>query len=721
MLSGVVAVSDENGRFELLVEEFPIELKLSAIGYRNKVVEISSSEENLVIYLFPKAEALSEVILRSTVIPNALQQTPAAVSVLTESDFERFDETSLMEAINTVPGVYVHQGALNTNKLSIRGIGARAQYSTNRIKAYFEGIPISTAEGATTLDDIDPSILGRAEIIKGPTSSIYGAGLGGVINLYAAEPEEFGTQASSKFTFGSFGLRKTSLRATHASESTSLVASYNDLKTNTFRENADYSRESFTLHGKLAGDSINSLSILAQFTRLMAYIPSSISRAQLEEDPTSAAYTWRTSKGYESYDKGLFGLSYRHNFTGNFYNITSVFMNFRDAYEPRPFDILKEEQVAAGARTKFNFDVEIFGLDSKFSVGGEYYRGWYDTATFENLYEDFPGEGSVQGNSLSNNSQDRHYYNLFAQWNLSFSEEFTLQTGLNVNSTSYELTDLFHRDEIDQSGNYRFKTILSPRIGATYNLTEAKTFYASISHGFSTPTVAQTLTPEGLINTNLEPETGINYEVGFKGNWLSNRLYTEIAVFSIQIENLLVAERVGQDQYVGINAGATNHNGIEFLLNHNFNINSRFRAKAYVSGALNFFSFDEFTDDGINYAGNELPGVPQRSITAGLDLFSDTGFAFYAVFQHEGKMPLNDANSLYNEAYNLFHLKSSYRFSIFNHFEMKVFAGVNNLLDEAYAASIVPNAVGFGGSSPRYFYPGNPRNFFAGIGLNYDF
>jgi hypothetical protein len=41
-------------------------------------------------------------------------------------------------------------------------------------------------------------------------------------------------------------------------------------------------------------------------------------------------------------------------------------------------------------------------------------------------------------------------------------------------------------------------------------LLEAKLFFAS--KGFSTPTVAETLTPAGKINTDLQPEIGWNYE-----------------------------------------------------------------------------------------------------------------------------------------------------------------------------------------------------------------
>jgi iron complex outermembrane receptor protein len=56
-----------------------------------------------------------------------------------------------------------------------------------------------------------------------------------------------------------------------------------------------------------------------------------------------------------------------------------------------------------------------------------------------------------------------------------------------------------------------------------------------------------------------------------------------------------------------------------------------------------------------------------------------------------------------------------------NDWEIRFFGGLNNVLDENYAASIVPNAIGFGGASPRYYYPGNPRNYFVGASLSYTF
>lgn len=713
------AFTDMEGHFIVQVKDFPVEVMIYAKGYLPEKLILQKPVQEKIIELTPVSESLSEVVVRSSLIPKSLQQTPAAVGIIDKTEMQRTGASNFVGVLNSVPGVYLHQGALNTNKLSIRGVGARSQYSTNRIKAYFEGIPISTAEGETTLDDLDMSVIERVEIIKGPNSSIYGAGLGGVINLHAGTGARKGTVGRAEVGFGSFGLFQTGISVSHNTESADLFAAYNKLQTDSFRENGAYDRESFSVFGKIMENSSGHLSLFANFTELFAYIPSSVSREQMEQDPSSAAFTWNAAQGYESYNKGLLGVAYEQQLWEELQNTTSVYINFRDAYEPRPFDILKEDQMAVGARTKFNMKAEVFGLSSEFSLGAEFNQEWYDSATFENLYEDFPGRGSVRGEHLSDNSQLRRYYNLFGQWDLSLSEALTVEAGLNINGTSYDLTDLFAGDEIDQTGDYSFNTIYSPRIGAVYELTLAKSLYASISHGFSTPSVAQTLTPEGLINTELKPETGINYEVGFKGNWLENRLYSELALYSIQVSDLLVAERVAEDQYIGRNAGKTDHNGIEILLRSNIMISEDLYLKPFFNAAINFFQFQEFVDQGMDHSGNELPGVPEKTINAGLDLVSASGFSLYASYFHSGEIPLNDANTAYSESYDLIDLKAAYKRMFWEKLELELSVGVNNLFDENYASSVIPNAVGFGGAAPRYFYPGNPRNYYGGVELNF--
>ena len=83
-----------------------------------------------------------------------------------------------------------------------------------------------------------------------------------------------------------------------------------------------------------------------------------------------------------------------------------------------------------------------------------------------------------------------------------------------------------------------------------------------------------------------------------------------------------------------------------------------------------------------------------------------------------GEIPLDDANSGYTDQYSPLNFKAGYTFNVFQDLNLNLYGGVNNALDENYAASIVTNAVGFGGAAPRYYYPGNPRNYYGGLQLN---
>lgn len=681
-------------------------------------INLQAQEENLEPVL--DSTALPQVILKGTSIQAELKQTPAAVNQLQQEELNRNSPTLLSASFNRVPGVYTQEGALNTNRITIRGIGARAQYGTNRLKAYFNEIPITTGDGQTAINDIDLEAIESVEIIKGPNSSLYGSGLGGVLHLFAYEPGKERSFAKISSSFGSYQMQKNTLSVGYADEKKSLFATYNHLQSEGYRDNSDYDRKSFHFNGTIYSGEHSALSFLGNFTRLKAYIPSSISKTDFEENPESAAFTWRSAQGYESYDRFVMGLSYTQHFTENFENTTSVFINSRDAYEPRPFDILKENSFGLGARTRFNYSTQLFSFPAEASLGAEFLSENYDGSNYENLYEDFPDQGSVRGNPIANFEQDRNYYNLFAQLNLQVLPKLKLVGGLNVNVTDYSLTDLYAEDDIDQTGDYQFETIWSPRVAALYELTSTKNLYVNVSKGFSTPTVDETLTPQGLINTTLKPEIGWNYELGFKGNWFKN-LYSEIALYSIQVNDLLVAERVAEDQYVGANAGKTDHNGIEVLLKYNWQLSPKISLKPYASANFNFYKFDEFVDEGEDYSGNDLTGVPDQKINLGIDLLTESGFRFFSNALFVSEIPLNDANSLYSDSYQLINLKAAYDFTVFQDFEINLNVGVNNLLDKHYAVSILPNAVGFGNSEPRYYYPGNDRNFYGGVGVKYLF
>jgi iron complex outermembrane receptor protein len=355
------------------------------------------------------------------------------------------------------------------------------------------------------------------------------------------------------------------------------------------------------------------------------------------------------------------------------------------------------------------------------SLGTEVAFDAYTFSLFKNLYASQPNQGSIAGAEFSKKQQKSSYQNYFVQADFSLSEKLHLETGLAFNTTRYSLRDLFAAAETVPELAYTFGEVWSPRAGLSYSFTKIKTIYAAISKGFSTPTVAETLTPGGEINTNLKPEIGWNYEVGLKMHGLNNKLYMELTFFSTQISNLLVARRTAEDQYIGINAGASSHVGIEYVVNYQILKTAQWELSSYLTGTANRFQFKDFVDGANDYSGNELTGVPAAQWNVGLDASTKSGFNLNTSFSKVGKIPMNDQNSKYSQAYSLLDIKASYAFTLLKNLKTELSAGINNAGNSKYAASILPNAVGFGQAKPRYYYPGNPRNFYGGISLSYLF
>jgi iron complex outermembrane receptor protein len=647
------------------------------------------------------------------------QNTAAAIAIIDQQTIKSGDGVSLSAILNTVPGVFMQQATLNTTKISIRGIGSRSQYGTQKIKAYYEGIPLTSAEGESTFEDIDLETIGRIEIIKGPNSTSFGAGLSGVLHLFARDIPSNTLQTKSVTTYGSYGLVKQNYLIDYAKAATQASLIYSQLESKGFRQNSSYDRKSLQFQAKHTVNSKATLSFLGIYTKLKGYIPSSINEDDYNNRPEIAASSWAQSQGFESYDKLLMGLNYSHEISQKWSFKTSLFSTIKKSYEPRPFNILEDQNSSFGLRSTVNYKNALRSISYEASLGTEMAFDKYTFSLFKNDYLSQPNQGSLLGEEFSKKQQNSSYQNYFLQLDVRLSPKLHLETGLALNNTQYALQDIFEKTNEAPALRYSFGKIVVPRAGLSYQVATSKTIYASISNGFSTPSVAETLTPEGAINTQLQPELGWNYELGFKGKFANNKWYTELNFFSTQITNLLVARRTAEDQYIGINAGSSSHIGAELLIEYRLLKTLNYQIDSYFSSGINHFTFKDFIDNGNDYSGNRLPAVPNIQGSFGLQINTTTGFQFHTAFNFIGAVPLNDQNSKYSDRYAVLDLKGSYLFTILNCVETTLFAGINNATNSRYAASVLPNAIGFGQAKPRYYYPGNPRNYFGGIALNF--
>jgi len=668
----------------------------------------------------PSANSLKEVIISNYHVSDSLMNAPASVSVLSSADLQRNNNSDISASLNTVAGILMQSGAINTNRISIRGIGARTPYGTNKIRAFYGSIPLTSGDSETTIEDIDLEIIDQTEIIKGPLSSVYGAGLGGAILIKPKQLRTPGSEAYTGTTVGSFGLVKNTLRYSYDSNFGSLNLSYHKLETDGWRNNSAYNREGVTLAGELFRKQNSRLTYFGNYTYMKAYIPSSISKTMFNNNPRGAAPTWSASKGYEQYDSYMGGLAYDWQLLPWLKNTTSVFINTKNSYEPRPFDILTQDNTAFGGRTQFFGDFKLGKMKSQFIAGMEYFKDGFKGGTYENLYEQNNGNGTLEGGQLTGSKQKRDFINAFAQLRIQLLPKIELQTGINYNKTQFKLDSTYPADAV-YSQEYSYNDIWSPQVSLLYKPDRLQTLYASVSRGFSLPSIEETLTADGTINPNIKPENGYNFELGGKFYFFNRSLYAEVSAYRMQIKDLLVAQRVGDDQYIGVNAGETLHQGVEISINYNWEIDPFVNLRPYASASFGNYEFKDFVNNGVDYSGNKLTGVPANKVNAGFMFQTHFGFYLSSDFYYVDNIPMNDANSAYAKSYNLLNAKTGYRFTLFNGLSAHISGGVNNITNMHYASMILVNATGSNGAPPRYYYPGLPVNYYGNISFSYLF
>ncbi len=660
---------------------------------------------------------LDEVILLDALkVKNATGIVPS--DVIAAKIFQNYSPVELTSAMNQIPGVYVLSGALNTNRITVRGIGARTLYGTDKLRLYYNDIPVTDGSGFSTIEAFDLENLSQMEVIKGPKGTAFGANLGGAIILNPKEALGKSTNISNNFTVGSFGLLKDNLSFNHNDGKLRLGLQYSHLETDGYRANSQFERDGLLLNTSYEINEKNKIGLLVNHIDYTANIASSIGATAFAENPKQAAANWGGVQGFETNKYTLVGINYAHTFTDRLENSTSIFYSYLDHFEkrPRPLGFLDEITNGYGFRTRFIGNFDFLNRSADYTLGAELYKDEYDWSLFRTLEQ--PVNGSLQGDQFADNKEFRTQLNSFGTLLFPLTDAFSAQVGLAINKTKYDFRDRFNSGTDNTSAQRDFDLIVLPSLDLEYRFSEDARLFANVSRGFSNPTVEQTLTPDGVINPDIAQETGTNYELGTEVYLDDRRFHLNLAVYQMDVRNLLVAERVAEDQFIGKNAGKTRHRGLEIAMDYTWTISSRLQIAPFLSYTLNDHEFVEFIDEGEDFSGNPLTGVPKQMRTAGIQSRFLDGFYWNIAHRHVSEIPLTDANSLQSEAFVVFTTRMGYREVLFEKFTIGIDFGINNILDEKYAESVLINAGSFGGE-PRYYYPGNPRNFYGSLRLGY--
>ena len=691
-LDGVFSIESDTG---ILVE-------MTYVGFISQELMLEP-DENYQITMEPDPS-----IIACPIFISERYYHPFAYKKIESIEIENIDILNPSNIYNPTPGLYMHSGALNTNRLTIRGIGSRSPFSTTKIKAYLNDIPLTNGIGETNLEDLNLSILDEINIYKGPSRPHFGAGLGGVIHYKTSATKRENNKVENTSSYGSFNTLHNNLAYNYSNEGVIFSLNHDILKSDGYRDNNDFNRQNISGFAQANFDQ-DVLTVFVNHTILDAEIPSGLNIEDFTNTPSAAAANWAGVEGYEDYNKTQVAITHQRIFNQAWTSTVTGFLSNFQNYERRPFNVLTQNAKTIGTRVLIENRSQRFDGGVKF--GSELFFENEDWSTYETL-------DIGQGNILSDNFEKRTYQNLFAEANY-ITNRFHFDAGANLNMTSYDFDDRYKADGVDQSGVYSFKPILSPFLSISHQKL-TRNIYASLSHGFSSPTLEETLTPDGLINPDINPETGWNVELGYRQEIKDFKI--DLSVYNMWVQNLLVAERVTEDQFVGINAGKTSHPGIESSIEYLKRFGERNSQQLIVALDYNFqpHRFTEFVNREIDFSGKQLPGNPQHKLSTGIN-YSNSKLHIKVSNLFVSKMFADDLNSITVNSYNLTNIGLACDLLDGNNWKLGLGGQLNNVFDIRYASMVAVNPRSFGSSLPRYLYAGLPRNFKITLQLSHTF
>jgi iron complex outermembrane receptor protein len=655
-------------------------------------------------------KTLQEVVVRAYEQNRRLADVPAAIGVLTPAQLNRFGNTSIVSAFNSIPGVRMEERSPGSYRLSFRGSTLRSPFGVRNVKVYLDGIPFTDPGGNTYLTQLSPFNINSLEVIKGPAGSLYGAGTGGAV-LINTMPNNWQPGFSANYTVGSFGTQSVNGQVRFGDSDNGNTVSFSHQTSDGYRSHTALRRDMAIWESVLKNTDKQTLSSLVSYGDLYYQTPGALNLAQFTANPKQA----RAAAGaFPSADQAqaaihqktfMAAISNTYRFNEHWQNNTNFYGAYTNYLNPTFLNYEIRNEPHFGGRTVFTYQSGIFHLNA----GGEGQKGFFKT-------EDFGNRNGSPDTVQTNDNINTWTYSLFAQAELDFAHGWEITAGASYNKSFIGITRLSIPGFIPR--NKTFSNEIAPRLAISKNITQDLLVYASVSKGFSPPAVAEVLPSGQSINTDLNAEHGINYEAGVKSSFLNRRLYAEVVGFYFQLKDAIVVRKDASNADYYINAGATRQEGIEAQLSYQLLsapgavVTS---ARLWGSYTLNQFTYRDFKKDDIDYAGKHLPGVANNSFSGGLDLFSKPGIFLYLTYSYLDRMALDDANTAYAGSYQLLGGKIGYKTNAIKRINLSVFAGIDNALNTKYSLGNDINA-----AAGRYYNAAPGVNYFAGLSISYN-
>ena len=695
----------------------------------NKLLTLNSVSVALLAF-FSSASTFAQsdtVVVSGSRTETKLSETPVSIGSVNRSQWDQDKVKSVGEMINRIPGVFWNDLGNEQHSMAIR-----QPISTNAVYQYLEdGIPIRPLGvfNHNSLNETNMNGSSAVEVVKGAASSLYGSNaVGGAVNFLTQKPSRtptgyfgfrqdhtdgfyrFDTGASN--TWGKLGLR---------------FSHYTSERDHTnWQQYSGGKKDSFTLRGDYELSATSWLRASLVHTNLDTDTAGSLFENDYRSNPGKSinTFTWRKDKTTRA-NVAWEGETTRKGVT------TVTFFARNNDHGQLPAYTISGCSGATCRGTINNNHVESLGMDVKHVQGLDWASARLVTGVYiDRSQNDYVSDNlkvtrdAVSGvyksyslNNAASPSGVRDYGAgiandaLFAQLEFTPAKDFRVVAGGRYDTITYDFVNhLVPSANFGAPNETRSFSRVSPKLGATYALSNAQSVYANLSQGFTPPEVSQLYGKTAI--PDLKPSVYNNQEIGWRA-LLANNIRLDSALYQLEGQDTIVSYTSEVGDSFNKNAGKTRSRGIELSLSqqlaqwdwrlgatwakHEF-VNYLVSAKA---GAIE------------DYSGKFMPQAPAHTINAqvGWNFTPDSRIALGVVKQ--GRYWMNNLNTVRYEGHTLLNLTASHKFQG----GLEVWGQVRNLTDERYADSASSSFKGgaFNPNTQNTYSPGAPRSVMVGL------
>jgi iron complex outermembrane receptor protein len=734
--TSVITMTDDFGRFKFESSSGAFKLMLDRIGYFSKEASVADASKPLYIQLAPSPVELTGVQVNGS---NQVLR-PQSVGVLTREDLDRSSGLSLENSINMVPGIFMQSRTpWGGARITIRGYypstsGNSPNSNGLGYQVFLNNIPITDATGSTILDDIDYESLGNVEVIKGPSSSLYGTFIGGTVLLTTSRPAPNETNISEQGIGGSNGLFRSNTTIQSSGDNSDMVVNYGHQTYKSFRPHSASWKDYFRMTGDFQAGSNQTLSTYFAYNRSFEELAGEIDSADFYNRLPVSNDAYLANDSHIKVAGFRAGVTDFYHFNENLNNQTTLFGSGKTSNQPFAHGYTDVNQFNFGARSAFNLVTQVDNIGINGILGGMFQQSnLTSNGVFVVPIPSRPQRPSAQENYAMN-------YYLFTEWNFGLPMDFTVTAGASLNKNEFGIMNMLKNNLLNDTTHLvikAFKPVVTPRVALTKVFNEELSLYVSLSTGYTPPLLGDAVASDGTVNTELKPEHAIQYEFGSKGNLFEGRLAYQLALFDLENTDKLIRQTANAVTLT-TNAGKQRNQGAEISLSYLLVQDPEQTlslVRPWVSYTYSHFKYVDFKSDNnnnantVDFSENKVARVPDNMLNAGLDIGSNFGLYLYGTYQFVDKVPVTFDNSTFVKSYSLLNAKIGYQKMLGDHFTFDLSAGGDNLLGSTYYSFLFtgPNITGLtqpkdGGTGDGYIIPAPYKaTFYGNLTLSYAF